>query len=98
MNREALRAAVLEALHRVAPEADLARLPSDAEVRASLDLDSFAMLQMLVALHEQLGVDVPEADVGGLVTTNDIVEYLGRRLAAKRPSPSSGPQPTEKLH
>jgi acyl carrier protein len=78
---DALRSIVLEALHRIAPEADVADLGVDADLRSTLDLDSFDMLQLLVALHQKLGVDVPEADAGALTTVGRIVEYLRARQA-----------------
>jgi hypothetical protein len=37
-----------------------------------------------VALHERLGVDIPEADYARLVTLDDLFGYLEARLAAGR--------------
>jgi acyl carrier protein len=95
MNAGALRAATLEALHRIAPEADLAQLSPEADLRSALDLDSFDLLQLLVALHRKLGVDIPEADAGGLTTLSRIVGYLEARLAAggSPTSESANPRP-----
>jgi acyl carrier protein len=84
VNREELHAVVHDALHRVAPEADLASLSPDADLRTTLDLDSFSMLQVFVALHDRLDVDVPESDAGGLSTVGHIVDYLHERLATRQ--------------
>ena len=48
-----------------------------------VDLDSMDWLNVLVAIHEKLKVDIPEADYRKLVTLNDIVAYVGAKLAAR---------------
>ncbi len=70
---------VCKTLGRVAPEADLTQLAPSANLRDTLDLDSFDHLNMLIDLAEQLGVEVPEEDYGQLTTLADIVRYLRAR-------------------
>jgi acyl carrier protein len=74
-----VRAAVLRALGDVAPEADLAALKPDVPLREQLDLDSMDVLNVVVALHDALGVDIPEADYARLATLDACVEYLKAR-------------------
>jgi acyl carrier protein len=90
VNAESVRRVVLEALHAIAPEADLTSLAPGAELRVALDLDSFDALQLLQALHRRLGVEVPEAVAGELRTLDQIVEYLLPRIPAAG-SPSTAP-------
>jgi acyl carrier protein len=71
---------VRQGLGMIAPEADLDALPADANVRQALDIDSFDFLNFLIALNETLGVEIPEADYGQLVTLTDIVKYLAARV------------------
>lgn len=71
---------VLEKLGKIAPEADLDSLSPDENVREALDIDSFDHLNFLIALHEELGVEIPEADYGQLVTVNGITRYLAARM------------------
>ena len=71
---------VLEKLGKIAPEADLDSLSPDENVRETLDIDSFDHLNFLIALHEELGVEIPEADYGQLVTVNRITQYLAARM------------------
>jgi len=78
-----LRAAVLAALCRIAPEVEPAALRPDAPLRDQVDLDSMDWLNFLVALHGRLGVDIPEADYRKLVTLDDLLAYL----AARAPRP-----------
>lgn len=81
MTTAEITAAVVEGLRQVAPEADLASLPSDASLRETLGMDSFDFLTFVVGLHKTLGVEVPEADYGQLRTLNALVSYLAARVA-----------------
>jgi acyl carrier protein len=74
-----LRTAVLRALGDIAPEADVATLRPDLAFREQLDLDSMDMLNFVVALHDALGVEIPEADYPKLATLDACVEYLASR-------------------
>lgn len=76
MTRGELRAAALAALGEIAPEADLARLAPDAELRDALDLDSMDFLRFVQALAAATGVEVPESDYAELATLAGCVEYL----------------------
>lgn len=73
-----LRAEVLATLAEIAPEleTELQTLPDDAPLREQLDLDSLDVQNLVAALHERLGVDVPERDYGKLDTLGHAVDYL----------------------
>ena len=75
-----LRATILGALKRIAPEVDVATLDPVAPLRDQVDLDSMDFLNFLIRLNEKLGVDIPEADYGKLVSLDDFVAYLRARL------------------
>lgn len=79
MSRPDLRETVLTALGTVAPEADPAKLEPGEPIRDQLDLDSMDFLNFVVALHERLGVEIPEADYGKLSTVEGAVAYLAAR-------------------
>lgn len=81
MTAAQLRDVIHKTLAQIAPEADLTQLASDADLRQALDIDSFDHLNFLIGLNEALGVDIPEADYGQLVTVADIVRYLMARVA-----------------
>ncbi|MBM3226717.1 MAG: acyl carrier protein [Candidatus Tectomicrobia bacterium] len=80
MTEAQLREVISKTLGQIAPEADLTQLPPEADLRQALDIDSFDHLQFLIGLHEALGVEIPEADYGQLVTLADIVRYLMARV------------------
>lgn len=75
-----LRQTVPDTLRRIAPEASPDVLQPAKRLRDQVDLDSMDWLNFLVALHEKLGVDIPEADYGKLVTLDDLLAYLGVKL------------------
>ena len=78
-----IRSAVLRVLGEIAPEADLARIEPDVSFRDQLDIDSMDFLNFVIALHEELGVEIPEADYPKLATLDGCVAYL--RDAASAP-------------
>jgi acyl carrier protein len=80
MKRDEIRALVLEQLGRIAPEADLAALPDDAALRDELEIDSMDFLHFATALHDALGVDIPESDYERIASLRGCVEYLAARL------------------
>jgi acyl carrier protein len=84
MSTEEIRNAVLQALHRIAPEADLTTLSPDADLREALDIDSFDFLRFVIALHETLGVDIPETDYPKLTTLQQVMTYLQAALQVSR--------------
>jgi acyl carrier protein len=67
---------VLRALSRIAPEADLTALDPNEDLREQLDLDSVDFLNVMVALHEELGIEIPEADYAKVRTLAGCTAYL----------------------
>jgi acyl carrier protein len=80
MNRDELKQCILDAIGDIAPEAEFDTLDPDDGLREQLDLDSMDFLNVVIALHETLGVDIPEADYRELFTLNGAVAYLERKL------------------
>ncbi len=75
-----LRDLFVEELARIAPEADYEHLDPTADLRATLEIDSFDFLNFLIALDARLGVSTPEADYGKLISLDDLVRYFSARL------------------
>ena len=80
MNEADLRTVVLGALAATAPEADLSQLAPGEDIRDALDLDSMDVLRFATALHDRLGVEVPESDYAQITTVDGCVRYLEHRL------------------
>lgn len=83
MNESELRARVLETMKSIAPELEESELRADRPLRDQIDLDSMDWLNVLVALHEKLHIDIPEADYGKLVTLDKLLAYLREKLAQR---------------
>jgi acyl carrier protein len=83
MDEQALRSTVVATLKSIAPELDPADLAPGRPLRDQVDLDSMDWLNFLVALHEKLKVEIPEADYARLVTLDDVIGYLSAKLAAR---------------
>ena len=80
MTEGEIRETVLRALCEIAPEADPGALAPDVSFRDQLDLDSMDFLNFAIALHEELGVEIPEADYPKLATLDGCVEYLAAAM------------------
>ena len=74
--------AIRQVLGAIAPEADLAELPADADLEDELDLDSMDFLNFLIALGDLTGVPEPESDYAQVRTFGGCVTYLAARLDA----------------
>lgn len=73
---EEIRAALVEELAAIAPEANGAELDPRCDFRKALEIDSFDFLRILTGLNRRLGVEFPEADYGQLVTFAGLVAYI----------------------
>jgi acyl carrier protein len=85
MTEAELRKAVLDTLGDIAPEADLAALAPGKDLREELDIDSMDFLNFVIALHEKLGVEIPEADYPQLITLDGAIGYLAPRCGLPTP-------------
>lgn len=89
MDNPEIRNAVMAAIASIAPEAAERPPEPGRPLRGQLELDSLDWLNVVAALHERLGVDIPESDYDRLTTLDGIVAYV----EARRREPASGPTP-----
>lgn len=80
MTEAEIKALVFDQLGNIAPEADPASIDGDAPLRDELDIDSMDFLNFVIALHEQLKIDIPEIDYPKLSSINGAVAYLAGRV------------------
>jgi acyl carrier protein len=76
-------ALVLEALYEVAPDIDPATVDPGAHLQEDLDLDSMDFLNLVAALSDRTGLDLPESDYGQLDSVAGCARYLVARAAAR---------------
>lgn len=75
MSAEAARETVLAILGGIAPEADLAALPPEANLRRELDLDSIDFQTFVIRLAKELAIEIPDRDMARLTTLAACVRY-----------------------
>lgn len=80
MDEAQIRREALDALQRIAPEVEVESLRPDRLLRDEVDLDSMDWLRYISALHQRLGVNIPEADYQLLISLDAVVAYLHKRL------------------
>jgi acyl carrier protein len=82
MNRAELAARVLALVTEIAPDVDPASVVPSVDFRDQFDFDSMDTLNFAIALHRELGVDVPETHYSHLASLDKCVEYLSEKLPA----------------
>ena len=58
-----------------------ASLVPEASLLDDLGADSLDLVELIMALEEEFGIEVPDEDVERIRTVSDIVEYLQSRVA-----------------
>lgn len=76
MTMDQIKDLVLRAIGEIAPEADVDDIDPDEELREQLDIDSMDFLNIVTAIHEETGLDIPEADYPKMASLNQCVAYL----------------------
>jgi acyl carrier protein len=80
MDRQALVARLLAMVTEIAPDVDPATVIPGVDFRDQFDFDSMDTLNFAIALHRELGVDVPEADYSHLASLDKCVAYLAPKV------------------
>jgi acyl carrier protein len=78
---DAARAVVVDAMRRVAPDVDVDAIDPHADLEEAAGLDSMDLLNVVVAVYEATGLEIPERDYPELGTFAGFVAYV----AARRP-------------
>lgn len=60
------------ATEKIVPEADLLR---------DLDLDSLDTMELTLGMEERFGIEIPDTELEGLVTVQDAVTMIERKMA-----------------
>ena len=81
LDRGELLRSVVAQLRCVAPEVEADSIDPARSLRSQVDLDSMDWLNFLIGLHERFGVNVAESDYAGLVTLDDVINYLQSNVA-----------------
>jgi acyl carrier protein len=79
MTPDQARHLIEEALTQVAPDADLAGLAPDTDLRDGLGLDSLDCLRFVEILSERTGKQIAEDDYPHLATLGSAIKFLAGR-------------------
>lgn len=55
---------------------DAADVTLEAKFKEDLGADSLDLFELVMALEEEYGVEIPAEDLESMVTVNDVIEYL----------------------
>ena len=80
MKREGLAAKVLALVTEIAPDVDPASVIAGVDFRDQFDFDSMDTLNFAIALHRELGVEVPEVEYSRLASLDKCVAYLADKV------------------
>jgi acyl carrier protein len=74
------RQIICDAIEKIAPDVDTSTLPDDVDFREEAELDSMDFLNVLNAVQDATGVEVPETDYPKIMTIAEFADYLSARL------------------
>ena len=57
-------------------EIDADKIKLESRIKDDLGADSLDVLQLLMAIEDEMGINVPDEALAGFVTVQDVVEFL----------------------
>ena len=64
-----------------ATKVDLAKISEGTNFVDDLNLDSLDMVEMMMKVEDEFGVEIPEDDTEGLKTVGDVLKYIETKSA-----------------
>lgn len=55
---------------------DEGEIKAESNFKEDLGADSLDLFELVMALEEEFGVEIPSEDLESIVTVNDVIEYL----------------------
>ena len=80
MNNDELRNIIIKEILNIAPDIEEEDISIDENIKTSLEIDSYDFLNILVALNEKIGIEVPESDYAKVDTLENMIKYFNNRL------------------
>lgn len=62
-----------------ATKIDLAKIKSETSFVDDLNLDSLDIVELMMKMEDEFGVEIPEEDAEGLKNIEDVVTYLEKK-------------------
>ena len=80
MTDDEIKRLVLRELGKIAPEINVDEIDPVVDLREQIDLDSMDILNLAIAIHQAIGIDIPEADYPKMVSLEGCIAYLRSRI------------------
>jgi acyl carrier protein len=80
MSEDQILAIIRDELGRLAPEIDFDAVDRNQPIQREFDIDSMDFLNFITAMHDRLGVNIPERDYAQVATITGALAYLRARL------------------
>lgn len=80
MTRDEIKSAIIGQILEIAPDISPDEIKPNENIQRSLEIDSFDFLKILTALHEKIGVEIPESDYSKVDTLESMADYFIGRL------------------
>jgi acyl carrier protein len=64
-----------------ATKIDISKINMETSFVDDLNLDSLDIVELMMKMEDEFGVEIPEEDAEGLKTVKDIVSYLEKKQA-----------------
>ncbi len=74
-----IETAIAEELHKIAPDIDAAEIDRGADLRDECDIDSMDFLNLVTALGQRYGLEMPEADYPQMRSFEALADYIAGR-------------------
>ncbi|HEX6424424.1 MAG TPA: acyl carrier protein [Acidimicrobiales bacterium] len=71
-------------LHGIAPEVDLDEVDPAAPLQEEAELDSMDFLNLVNALYEETGIEIPERDYPQVASVEGFVAYVAAASGSRR--------------
>ncbi len=80
MTEDDIRTAFLEELAKIAPDISPEDIDDTDHLQDDLGLDSMDILNLVTALHDRLGIDIPEQDYPKISTLPSAIAYISAQV------------------
>lgn len=71
---------VRQVLVKLFPDHDVSQVSDDADLKDALDIDSLALIDVVLEIERRTGVHVPDEDLGQLTSIDSAVNYVSAHL------------------
>ncbi|MDY4761299.1 acyl carrier protein [Streptococcus thoraltensis] len=79
MTKETIYETVVKVIRQKRQEDDLPVTP-ETSLRDDLGVDSIDLMEFVIALEDEFGIDIPDEDVDHMVNMNDLLTYLEKKV------------------